>query len=407
MIKRSRHQAGSAGNGPAAVKKFKKETALLNVLLLTNMYPKEGQLYRNAFIHQRILEYRKRGLSVVVFVLQQAPAAAHTYRFEGVDVIEGGAADFLKAVHDDQPKKVLVHFIDRHMIAALEQLPKEMPILVWIHLKEAIGWYRRLFNFSDFRFGKYILSNIRQRYVLRRFIVHSERNVRFIFVSRWIKDTMEKDVRVKVPSYQIIPNVVDTHLFRFEKKNPELRKKILLIKPFVNKKYAVDLAVDAIVLLSKKAFFKDLQFTICGDGPIFDQTVAPLRRFTNVFCIKKFLSHQEIRQLHHRHGVLLAPTRQDSQGVSMCEAMASGLVAVTSDNSAIPEFVADRKTGLLTHSAQDIADAIDDLYRHPDLFERLARQASDFITETCGPDWVIEQECAEIFGSFGGDAHAK
>ncbi|WKB35557.1 hypothetical protein QS257_18955 [Terrilactibacillus sp. S3-3] len=69
----------------------------MNVLLLTNMYPKEGQLYRNAFIHQRILEYRKRGLSVTVFVLQHGPAPAHSYKFEGVDVIEGGAADFFKS----------------------------------------------------------------------------------------------------------------------------------------------------------------------------------------------------------------------------------------------------------------------------------------------------------------------
>ena len=37
------------------------------------------------------------------------------------------------------------------------------------------------------------------------------------------------------------------------------------------------------------------------------------------------------------NGIFICPTRQDAQGVSMCEAMSSGLVPITLYNTAIPE----------------------------------------------------------------------
>ena len=83
--------------------------------------------------------------------------------------------------------------------------------------------------------------------------------------------------------------------------------------------------------LSHREFFKDLVFSIYGDGSMHDRILNPLNQFDNVHIYKRFLTHNEIREVHHTHGIALFPTRYDSQAVSSCEAAASGCAVITSD----------------------------------------------------------------------------
>jgi L-malate glycosyltransferase len=365
----------------------------LNYIIITNMYPKEGNLYRNAFIHRRVLEYIKKGLEIEVFVLDEARTEINRYVFDNVRVIEGNKAACKNYINRIKPAKILVHFINRHIIEVLESFLSNIPIVVWIHLMEATAWYRRLFNISDRSFFKYVLQNTRQLINLRSFIKQSENyDVEFIFVSNWVKNTAEKDMLIKIRRFHIINNVIDTNLFKYQEKSEELRKKILLIRPFESKKYANDIAVKAIVNLSKRSIFKDLEFSIFGSGKLFDETVKPISRFSNVKIYNKFLTHDEIKEQHDLHGIFLCPTRQDSQGVSMCEAMSSGLVPITTNNSAIPEFVKHNQTGILTNSPQEIADAIEYLYYNPGEFSDLSRAASKWIFDNCRPELTIDKE---------------
>ena len=86
-----------------------------------------------------------------------------------------------------------------------------------------------------------------------------------------------------------------------------------------------------------------------GDGPLFEQTLEPLRGFDNITIKKGFITQQKIAELYKQYGVFLCPSRSDTQGVSRDEAMASGLVPVTNGVAAIPEFV-DDSCGILAPS---------------------------------------------------------
>jgi glycosyltransferase involved in cell wall biosynthesis len=358
------------------------------------MYPKNENLYRNAFIHKRVLEYMKRGLDIDVFVLDETLNERKTYTFENVKVIEGNKFECRRYIDHIKPKKILVHFINRHIIDVLKDYMLNTPIIVWIHLVEATAWYRRLFNITDKSFPKYVLQNTRQLLCLRSFIKRAEKhNIHFIFVSNWVKQIAEKDMLIKINNnYHIINNVIDTKIFKYQPKSEDLRKKILLIRPFESKKYANDIAVKAILELRKRSFFNDLEITIFGKGKLFYKTVKPIMKFPNVKVHNNFLTHNEIKKQHDLHGIFLCPTRQDSQGVSMCEAMSSGLVPITTNNSAIPEFVEHNKTGILTNSPQEIAGAIEYLYRNPGRFRELSISASKWISKNCGPEQTIEKE---------------
>jgi glycosyltransferase involved in cell wall biosynthesis len=209
----------------------------------------------------------------------------------------------------------------------------------------------------------------------------------------------ETDTLSKIKNYSIIPNPIDTELFSYNEKPVELRKKVLLLRSFDSRKYANDISVEAILLLSKKDFFKEFSFTIIGKGNLFESTLAPITHLSNVTIKKGGVRQVLIPELHREHGIFLCPTRQDAQGVSMCEAMSSGLVPITSNNTAIPEYVEDGKTGILTNSPQEVADAMEDLLLNPDKFQSVSAGAARSMRELCDIETISKKELTLIEGN--------
>jgi glycosyltransferase involved in cell wall biosynthesis len=88
----------------------------------------------------------------------------------------------------------------------------------------------------------------------------------------------------------------------------------------------------------------------------------------------------------------------DAQGVSRDEAMASGLVPVTSGVTAVPEFV-DQECGFLVplDDAVGLAAAIETLYHDPARFERMSAAAAARVRKQSGPDLTAGREL-ELLG---------
>ena len=83
----------------------------------------------------------------------------------------------------------------------------------------------------------------------------------------------------------------------------------------------------------------------------------------------------------------------DSQGCSMCEAMSSGLVPITTNITAIPEFV-DSKCGFLCESENyvEMADSIEKLYNDPELFQKMSLNSSNRIRKQLNLENLIKKE---------------
>jgi glycosyltransferase involved in cell wall biosynthesis len=157
--------------------------------------------------------------------------------------------------------------------------------------------------------------------------------------------------------------------------------------------YANDLAVKAVLELSKERFFEELEFRFIGDGPLFEDTLAPLRQFENVIIEQKFLSRLEIADLHKQYGVFLCPSRMDTQGVSRDEAMSSGLVPITNSVAAIPEFV-DDESGILApdNEYEELYRGIASLYYDAEIFMSMSSNASERARMGSSHFLVIEKE---------------
>jgi glycosyltransferase involved in cell wall biosynthesis len=365
----------------------------MRILVLDNNYPGEENLYGDVFVHVRVAAYQRRGQEVRVVAFFRPKSV---YEFDGVAVHCAPDVDGLVTLIEEfRPDVVAVHFFQGWMLRkVIERL--DLRTVVWVHGIEGLWWFRRLFDAAPTReFLRYVKNNCIQMVRLRRFIRRGARDPwrhQFVFVSDWMRRATETDTLTRLPIYHVIANPIDPERFPYTAKPPELRRRLLLLRSFDSRKYANDIAIKAILLLSRRAEFKELEFSICGRGRMFAELTRPLRRFANVVIDEGFRTHEEVQALHSRHGVFLCPTRQDAQGVSMCEAMCSGLVPITSNSTAIPEFVTDGVSGFLTHTPSEIAEAVLKLLDSPETFSRMSAAAADEARRKGALDSVVRDE---------------
>ncbi|ELK3814250.1 FkbM family methyltransferase [Campylobacter lari] len=366
-------------------------------LVLTKQYPSYDDLYKYGFLHSRIKAYKEKGVLVDVFRLSNTQRY-ECREFEDIDVMTASNDVLEETLVSGQYDHVLVHFLDKNMWNVLEKFVDKIKITVWIHGAEIQIWQRREFEFERYseieiqRQKK--LSDQRVKFWTKIFNANYK-NMHFTFVSEYFKNESLSDLRVALKSsqYTIIHNPIDTSMFNYLPKSPNDRKKILSIRPFTLRKYANDLSIEAILELSKREFFKDLEFFIAGDGVLFDELINKLNSFKNIIIHRGFLTQKEISNLHKQYGIFLNPTRMDTQGVSRDEAMSSGLVPITNNIAAIPEFV-DSECGILVEpeNAKALADAIEFLYKNPDEFMKLSANAAKRVRQQCDKDMIVSKE---------------
>ena len=300
-------------------------------------------------------------------------------------------------------KRVLVHFLDDTMWAVLQHHIARIPVIVWVHGAEIQPWHRRDFNHHTEGQRDIAKRQSDKRLAFWRELLRSvPANLKLVFVSRYFAKEVMEDLGFRIPAAQhtIIHNPINANLFCYEEKSVEQRKKVFSISSYSSRKYANDLNVKAIELLSNKPWFHDMEFRMIGDGPLFEETVAPLRKYKNVYIEQRFLKHDEISALHKEYGIFLCPTRWDSHGVSRDEAMASGLVPVTNAVSAIPEFV-DDSCAILTpgEDAEAMAKGIARLYEQPLTFSAMSQAAANCVRKQRDAQKVISAELAVVLNN--------
>lgn len=366
-------------------------------LLLTNIYPSQNDLYRNAFVHRRVKLYHEHGLDVDVYSLERKGTVLSKYEFENVNVLKGDSKGLETILKVKKYNKILIHFVMEDMIKVLDKVCYDTPRIVWLHGFEVSKWNRRKFNYTEEQIEKSkdvwnIMDKIKLEFLRN---IYKDNRYKFIAVSNWLKaECCEVDANCKIENCDIIPNVIDEKLFKYTPKSKSERLKILSIRPFTANNYANDLSVKAILELSKKSFFNELEFNIYGRGLLFKEITKDIKRFENVYLHEKFISQSEIAELHKKHGIFLCPTRLDTHGVSMCEAMSSGLVCISNDVCAISEYLINNDCGLLAKEEDymGIAIAIEYLYYNSDEFLKMSKNASKYIKSKCGIDATIKKE---------------
>lgn len=370
-----------------------------DVLVVAKQYPSYEDLYKYGFLHTRLKGYKQQNKLVNMFRVTSKAEEFGFSEFEGIDVVSHNHKMLDKLLASGVYKKVCIHLLDSKIWEVVQKYKDQIEILIWIHGADIRSWERKSFEADSLSAAEVVrqkkLSEQRKRFWKNILLNDLGVKVQFIFVSQYFREESEQDLGVKFPDNQchIIHNYIDSSIFTYETKSVSQRFKILSIRPFANKTYANDLTVNAILELAKKPNFKKFDIAIYGEGVLFDELTAPLKQFSNVSLNKTFLTHSQIAALHKSYGVFLVPTRLDSQGVSRGEAMASGLVPITTNVAAIPEFV-DEQSGIIVppEDYKALAESIYSLSKNSSRFKKLSFNTFNRVNQQCGFKLTIKNE---------------
>ena len=371
----------------------------MNIVVLSSRYPTEQQPYSHMFVHTRNKEYISKGHLVTVLV---PSTEQHCYEIDGVKVVKGSVKTFTKFL--DTCDGVMIHLLMHRFSADTDGgflydyiQHHNIPTLFFIHGVECQKIWRSRrddiklssprsiarFIYRDF----YLIKKMQK--TLLGFCADNAKAA-FVTPSHWMSQESMVSTGIDTDNKtSIIPNGIDTTKFTFTCHWQD-RHKVVSLRPLYEKgKYAVDLLIDA----ACKTQNKELSFHLYGDGPDKELIQQQVSSLTNFQLNVGFLKPEQISDMHQGYGVYAGVTRMDAQGVSMCEAMASGLPVVSFDTCAIPEFIKHNETGLLakSYNVQMYCDLLNDLVNDKNLYTRLAEDGRKFI-ETIDIKNTTDQE---------------
>ena len=370
-----------------------------DILVITTGYPSNEDKYNTCFVHSRVNEYKKNNINVDVAVVNEMHInRTEMYEFEGVKVCRTGFNQIRMLLLKKHYKKILIHFIKPAFLRILDAVDvKDTQIILYTHGVDTLYHaYERIgipYNVTKYQIPDWIKNTCDERdELIKRF--NKRKNVKFVFGSKWNLDYAENLIGIKFNNAEVVPNFIDDKLFKYSKKDPELRKKIFIIRPQNNlKSYSMDINVRTILELSRRSCFKDMEFSIYGTGTEHDWLLKPLENFENVHIYDKFLTHDEIAEMHKEHGIGLFASRFDTMGVSACEAAMSGNIIVTSKGIGTEEYI-DPSIGTYceTENYVEYANIIEKIYNDPKLFSELSEKTYKSVFNTCSSKYTIKKD---------------
>lgn len=355
----------------------------MRVALLAPGYPSDAVPYRYAFLHARAKRYQQAGHDVHAFCIGDPLC----WQVDGVSVRRGEGAGLAARVGEWRPDVLAVHAPQFRVIDVAQQV--DSPQVCWIHGSEA---QFNLWGTDGASVGARLLKRAklvpRNLYQLARLRAFLPSQHAVVFVSRWLRDRAGAHLFTSTEQMEVLPNPVDTSLFSY-RLDPGRRLHGVSTRSMRSAVYGLDVAVDAFA----RPGVADL--TLHGEGYLAAGLKRRARRKNSrTTLIPEQVAHRDMPELLGRYGFFVAPSRSETQGVAMCEAMACGLPVVATHVGGIPEFVTHGEGGLLVppDDPEALARAIEELTRDEARYLEMSRMARSGIEARCAADRVVPQE---------------
>jgi glycosyltransferase involved in cell wall biosynthesis len=303
--------------------------------------------------------------------------------------IHKGSYELLKEViREFDPDIIAVHAPSPNLLMHLQSFQK--PVVVWIHgaevLLRAFHHYISPYEIKNSISKLYSLVYDAYRNLTLRQVIQKVNAI--VYVSKWMKRVSEKYLLIKHPHSFVIPNPVDTDLFKPFTTSITKREIAGISVRALEWKYGVDIAV--------KAFANSgVKLTIIGRGSLekYLRNLAKLCN-ANVEFITEGVEHQKLPTIYNNYMFFVAPSRTEAQGVAMCEAMACGLPVVATNVGGIPEFVIDEYNGLLVppNDPLSLRLAVMRILKNDTLYTVLSENARRFVVNNLSHKIIFQKE---------------
>jgi glycosyltransferase involved in cell wall biosynthesis len=175
----------------------------------------------------------------------------------------------------------------------------------------------------------------------------------------------------RVRHLQVIPNMVDTALFSPAPFPPtDYSYRLLFVGLMDTPQKGVDILLDALKLVRQHSDVK-IHLDLVGDGLLRSQyeTQAAQLDLQDVVTFHGVLPNEEVARMLRASHALVLPSRHESQGLAVIEALASGRPVIAT-RSGGPEYTLDPSNGIVVPPEQPhiLASAIIDLLEHLDRY---------------------------------------
>ena len=347
------------------------------------------------FVHTRNKWYKKLGLTEIIDVFLPAPTDQGKYTYEEIQVHALPTQEIIKRLI--KYDIVFIHLLHISHNPKIDGgiifnwlLNNSFPFLLFIHGVEAQSIFKSRADDISLLNPKSIARWIyRDYYLLKRFSkilkkISEAKPSAIITPSKWMAKDVEFNTGIDISNAAtIIPNGIDTELFHYRDDLWKNKGKILSLRPLYYKgKYATDLFIKT-ALISQDTN----KFYLYGRGPdekLIKEIIKNSNSANKILLNSQFIENSIIPSIHANHGIYYAVTRMDAQGVSMCEAMSSGLPVISFGTCAIPEFVINNESGYLIapYDIRAANEKINELWDSKSTFERIslgARKSAETI----------------------------
>lgn len=333
----------------------------MKIAIITSRYPSTKLPYNHMFVHARCVEMQDQGISVEVYVPSKTPKQ---YYFEKVSVQRLPADAIISKIKGVDA--VYLHLLNLTPFIAVDGWPiyrhilkNNIPFALYVHGSEVQKYTSRFyeFNYRPTDLLKWLKKDFWAIPKMRKFVKQTlnRDNAKYIFPSLWMKEEAERNLGIKLKDSEIIPNGIDTGFFEFHNQFAN-SKKIVTIRSLSSKVYDIEKTIRILTYLPK-----EYTLDIYGTGIYLKQYQKSIDKKglgNRVKIIPRFVDKTAMKALFRNYGIFVSTTKMDSQGITMLEAMASGLLVASTDNSSKREFITDPETGILGNEPKDIAQKI-------------------------------------------------
>lgn len=210
-----------------------------------------------------------------------------------------------------------------------------------------------------------------------------------VTVSKYSFQKIVQLYHIEKNKIRIAPNGVDTQRFRPEiisenfkgKMGLKNEKCVLFVGNLVPRK-GLHLLVDAAKYVVKER--RDVKFVIVGEGPLKNNLIryARTKKVSEHFIFHSNVSDEILPQLYNCSDLVVLPSLQEGQGITLLEAQATAKPVVACNVGGISEIVLHGKTGFLVNpKSGELAEAVLKLLSDENLREKQGYNGRKFICE--------------------------
>jgi glycosyltransferase involved in cell wall biosynthesis len=187
------------------------------------------------------------------------------------------------------------------------------------------------------------------------------------------KKTAEELKKNGVKNVYVLPNGINFRLFNEFKCNKNLKEKKLVYFGRISFEKNID------VLIEMLAFLPEYKLTVIGSGPALNslKKKAKEKNLMQRVFFTGALKGKKLAKKIAESNVFVTAATMETQGLTLIEAMSTGMPCVGANKMAVPETIKENFNGFLFEpfNPKEAAEKIKKIFKNKKLYEKLSRNS--------------------------------